>query len=359
MRDESAPNEAILLPVLNEEDVIGPVLEELRDVAAGRRIYLLDSGSRDETVAVARAVPDLDLAVVECPRGLAAAIRHGVEVSTEPRLAVLDGDGQHDPKVLPALFQALDAGEDAAVGSRKVAGATVAEDWPRGREAASAALLSIVRRVVRCHGVRDPLSGCFALRREAWQRVASSFETGGYKFLLDFLAASPRLRVAELPINFRARRQGKSKIAFVVLWELLVSVLRGVTRGRVPRRWLSFGCVGALGTLTDMAATGLLHVGLGVPFAFVRVPGIVAGMTQNYFLNNHLTFRDARRHGAAPLARGWALYAACQTLGASANWLVSVGGFAAGLSWPVAVIGGVAVGFGVNFATASRLVWRT
>ena len=358
MREEPAPSEAILVPVLDEEDVVGPFLAELRDVAGERRVYLLDSGSRDQTVAAARAVAGLNLVVVDCPRGLAAAIRHGIEASDEARLAVLDGDGQHDPSVVPALFRALDAGNDVAVGSRKAAGATVAEDWPRLREAASAGLLALARLAVRCHGVRDPLSGCFALHRQAWLLSAPGFETGGYKFLLDFLAASKRLRVVELPINFRARRSGRSKIAFAVLWELLVSVLRGALRGHVPRRWLSFGCVGALGTATDLTVTGILHLGFGVPFALVRVPGIFAGMTQNYLLNNHLTFRDAKRSGAAPLLRGWLLYAACQTLGSAANWAVSVACFAIGVSWPLAVVGGVAVGFGVNFATASRLVWR-
>ena len=362
--DQAAPAlapeeaEAILVPVLNEGDVIGPFLAELATCAPGRRVYLLDSGSLDATVERARAVQGIDLVVVDCPPGLATAIRHGVETSTEPRLAVVDGDGQHDPRVVPALFRALDAGHDVAVGSRKMPGASVAEDWPRSREALSAGLLFAVRTALRCHGVRDPLSGCFALRRQAWLRAADGFETGGYKFLLDFLAASPRLRVAELPINFRARHGGSSKVAFAVLWELLVSVLRGVLRGLVPRRWLSFGCVGAMGFVTDMAVTGFLHGTLAVPFPFARSPAIAAGMAQNYFLNNHLTFHDASRRGPAPLAQGFMLYAACQALGAGANWLVSVACFKAGLPWPIAVVAGAAVGFGINFVTASKLVWR-
>ena len=355
---EQRAHEAILVVVLNEADVIGPFLAELAACAPGRRVYLLDSGSQDATVAEAQAVQGVDLVVVDCPPGLAAAIRHGVQLATEPRLVVVDGDGQHDPRVVPALFDALETGHDVVVGSRKVPGARVAEDWPRFREALSTFLLTIVRTAVRCHGVRDPLSGCFALRREAWLRTDDGFETGGYKFLLDFLAASPKLRVAELPINFRARRGGASKVALAVPWELLVSVLRGVLRGLLPRRWLSFGCVGAMGFVTDMAVTGTLHGALGIPFAFARPPAIAAGMAQNYFLNNHFTFHDATRRGKARLTWGFVLYAACQALGAGANWLVSVACFRAGLPWPIAVVAGAAVGFGINFATASKLVWR-
>ena len=51
------------------------------------------------------------------------------------------------------------------------------------------------------------------------------------------------------------------------------------------------------------------------------------------------------------------LCTACQALGAGANWLVSVDCFKAGLPWPVAVASAT-VGFGINFATASKLVWR-
>ena len=121
--------EAILVPVLNEEEAIGPLLAELAPHAHGRRLYLLDSDSQDGTLAAARQASDalgLDLEVVPCPPGLAASIRLGIECSEEDRLAVLDGDGQHDPKVLDALFRKLQSGCDLAVGSRCAPEAQVA-----------------------------------------------------------------------------------------------------------------------------------------------------------------------------------------------------------------------------------------
>ena len=352
--------EAILVPVLNEEGAIGGFLSELAPYAVGRRVYLLDSGSQDRTVAEAQGQArqcEVDLAIIDCPPGLAPAIRFGIEQISEQHVAVIDGDGQHEPKVLDALLRDLRDGCELAVGSRAVGGADVAEDWPRYRRMASAAFLGLVRTVVRCHGVRDPLSGCFALRRQAWQRVAARFETGGYKFLLDFLAASPRLRVAERPLNFRARHAGDSKLAFPVFWELLVSTARGALRAPVPRRWISFGGVGALGTATDTLVTGIVYSLVGTPFAAARAVGIFAGMTQNYLLNNQLTFGDRRRYGRAWM-QGWGLYAVSQAIGTAANWGVSVGTHALGVPWVLALMLGVAAGAVLNFLTAGKFVWR-
>ena len=353
-----AADEAILVPVLNEEGVIGSFLAELAPYAANRRVYLLDSGSHDATVAEAQAVAHLDLEVVRCDPGLATAIRRGIEQSSEQRLAVIDGDGQHDPRVLSKLFGELDAGYDLAVASRLVAGATVASDWPWHRQLFSTALLSAVRLGVRCHGVRDPFAGCFALRREAWTRVSNRFDTGGYKFLLDFLAASRSLRVTETPLSFRARRAGASKLNFAVLWELLVSVASGSLRGRIPRSWLSFGAVGTVGTATDAILTGTLYRLLGMPFALARPLAILAAMTQNYLLNNNLTFSATKHRGRRQRLRGWATYVVCQTVGAAANWGVSVSLYSAGLPWFIALLAGVAAGIAVNLAAALKFVWR-
>lgn len=349
-------DEAILVPVLNEEGVIGSFLTELAGYATNRRIYLLDSGSEDATVAEATAVAGLNLTIVPCPRGLATAIRQGVEQSHEARLAVIDGDGQHDPQVLPKLFTQLDDGCDVAVGSRFVAGASVASDWPWYRRLCTTVLLGAVRLGVRCHGVRDPFSGCFALRRDVWQRVSERFATGGYKFLLDFLSTSRKLRVAEVPLSFRARTAGASKLSFKVFWELLISLAAGVLRGRVPRRWLSFFAVGTLGFATDLLLTGLFYGYLGVPFALARPLALGAGMTQNYLFNNGLTFVESQ-HGDGERLRGWGTYVVCQTVGALANWVVSVAVHGAGVPWPIAVVAGVGAGVAVNLATALKFVW--
>ena len=356
----SAQAEAILVPVLNEAGAIAAFLDELAPHAGGRPLYLLDSNSSDATVREARRAAKrhgLKLAVVPCPPGLAASIRCGIEHSPEERIAVISGDGQHAPSVLNGLFARLAEGWDVAVGSRRVKGAAVAVAWPWRRRVASKALLWTARHVVRCHGAKDPLSGCFALRREAWER-RRRFDTGGYKFLLDFLAASRGLRVTEAPVRIRPNDAAASKVSFAVFWELLVSIVRGAVHCRVPRRWISFGGVGALGTGTDAGVTAVLHGVLDAPFAWARTASILSGMTQNYLLNNALTFRDKRRRGGVRMASGWALYAASQSIGAGTNWGVSVALHGVGVPWPAALLSGVMAGVVINFVTARQFVWK-
>ena len=353
-RRGAATGEAILVPVLNEAGAIGPFLGELAPQARGRRVYLLDSGSQDGTAAEALAAARshaIDLTVLDCPPGLAESIRFGVERSREARIAVIDGDGQHAPSAVDALFAALADGCDAAVASRRAVGATIAADWPRHRRLASGAFVWVARQVLRRHGVRDPSIGCFALRRRAWERTRR-FETGGYKFLFDFLASAPRLRLAEVPLTFRPRGAGRSKVALPVLWELFVSITRAALQCRVPRRWISLGGVGSLGAVVDVSLMWLLHGALGIAFAWARPAPILWCITQNYLLNNALTFAATRRRGAVPLLRGWALHLPRQLGGAALNWGVSVGLFGIGAPWLAAVLAGALAGAAVNCVTA-------
>ena len=360
LKESSAPTEAVLIPVFNEAPVISGFLTELAACANGRRVYLLDSDSGDDTVAEARAAAagaGLDLVVVPCPPGLSAAIRHGVEQSAEERLAVIDGDGQHSPAVLDALFDALEADHDLAVASRMARGASVSGEWPRHRRLLTKVLLTVARLGGRCHGIADPLSGCFALRRPVWERVAARFETGGFKFLLDLLTVAPRLRAAETPIVFRARPRGHSKVAAHVLWELANSLAWNLLRGRLPRRLVAFGTVGVSGSFADAAITGVLHSLIGVPFWIARPAGILVGMTNNFLLNNLVTFRD-RRRVPGQLLRGWLLYAGCQSFGSLTNYGTSITLNWLGLWWPLALFCGIVAGVTLNYLSANRMVWR-
>lgn len=355
-------DEAILVPVLNEEGAIGKFLAQLAPTARKRRVYLLDSDSTDGTVPEAREAAGrlgVDLHVIGCPPGLAESIRTGLATTVESRMAVLDGDGQHDTAIVDTLFETLRCGADLAVGSRNVAGASVSEDWPWYRSWGANVLSWLARTAILPRRLKDPLAGCFAVKRAAWNDVADHFETGGYKFLLDFLAASRRqLAIVESPLVFKARIGGTSKMALPVFWEVLVSLEYCLLRGRIPRRWLGFGSVGALGMATDMLLTGLLLNVVGIPFAWARPLPVLVAMTQNYAMNNHFTFRDGERKGTNALASGWLLYVGCQTVGAVTNWGVSVLVYALGVPWFLALPTGVLAGMVVNFVTARRIVWR-
>ncbi len=348
-----SPTEAILVavsPAVCGGDGYRRILGELAPYATGRRLYLCHPGAAGPAQAQ-EAAAALGLAALSVPGDVGSAIRYGMEEADH--LAVLDGDGQSDPRVLDALFTELRSGTDVAVASSTAPGAVVPAGSPQGRVTTALVRLCI-RLLVPCRGVRDPLSGCFALRRSAWRRVAARVDSGGARFLVDLLPAAGALQIREVPVALRSGGSEGGATSLVARWQLIVSIARGALRLRLPRRWLSFAGVGALGTVPDAALTGVcIGVG-GLPFGVARTVGLAVGMTQNYLLNNRLTFQEA---GAAPTLRGWALFGVCQALGALANWGVSVATYLAGAPWLGALLLGTLAGMALNFATASKLVW--
>jgi len=109
----------IVMPAYNEERTIGGVLDILRQEGYSK-VIVVDDGSRDRTAEIARSKGAL---VVSHPKnmGLGAALRTGLRMAREQgadRAVTFDADGQHDPKAVRRLLEALDGG-DLAIGVRQ------------------------------------------------------------------------------------------------------------------------------------------------------------------------------------------------------------------------------------------------
>ena len=150
------------------------------------------------------------------PGGLAGAVLEGFAAADSSVLAVMDGDLQHPPEVLADLVRpVLDGDADLAVASRFIGGGRAdGLDGPVrvlvSRAAAAAARLA----VRRARPVRDPLSGFFAVRRDALAGVEPGAD--GFKILLEVLAQGQWQRVVEVPFTFEARPAGASKASLAV-----------------------------------------------------------------------------------------------------------------------------------------------
>jgi len=109
----------IVMPAYNEERTIGSVLDALRREGYSK-VIVVDDGSYDRTAEIARSKGAL---VISHPKnmGLGAALRTGLRVAREQgadRAVTFDADGQHDPKAVRRLLEALDGG-DLAIGVRQ------------------------------------------------------------------------------------------------------------------------------------------------------------------------------------------------------------------------------------------------
>jgi dolichol-phosphate mannosyltransferase len=358
----SAPLElTVIIPVMNESANVRPLVARLDAALAGIgwEAIFVDDHSPDGTADAVRALAreDRRIRIVERigRRGLSSAVVEGMLASAAPVLAVIDGDMQHDEALLPALFACASGGTDIAIGSRYVTGGGVGQ-WDEGRASASRFATRAANAVLPV-AVSDPMSGFFAIRRQAFEAALPHLSGSGFKILLDLIISSPvPPTIAELPYVFRTREHGTSKLDLMVVAEY-AQLLADKTIGRiVPVRLLMFLAVGVLGLGVHLSVLGSALSG-GVDFAIAQGAAVFTAMTFNFALNNVFTYRDRRLRGWRFVTGLLSFYAVC-LVGAAAN--IGVGAWVHDLhnAWWVAGAAGALVGAVWNYAASSFVTWR-
>ena len=240
----------VIVPTYNEAENVEAIVAAIRSVlheAApdGFRIVIVDDSSPDGTGQLADRLaaehPEVEVIHRRRREGLGPAYLAGFGRALEGGAAYvfeMDADFSHDPKDLPRLLSAVRDGDaDLALGSRYVPGGGV-EDWGLLRRLVSTGG-SWYARVVLNLGIRDLTGGFKCFRREVLEGVdLPTVRTRGYGFQIEltYRALMAGFRVVELPIVFRNRRYGKSKmsprIAGEAIW--LIPQLRQKRRGQAP-----------------------------------------------------------------------------------------------------------------------------
>jgi dolichol-phosphate mannosyltransferase len=358
----AAPELAVVVPVLNEADNVAPLIERLNRALAGVRweAIFVDDDSPDGTADVVRALARLQ-GNIRCVqrlgrRGLSSACIEGILSSTAPYIAVMDGDLQHDETLLPQMLARIKAQRlDVVVASRYTEAGSVG-DWQRSRVVISDVAGRLSRLIVKAD-LTDPMSGFFMVERDAFAAAMRSLTGQGFKILLDFFASSPRpLAFAEVPLTFRQRLHGESKLDTLVAWEYLMLVLQKLVGPAVPVRFLLFSLIGALGVGTHLLTLWFGTHLLAIAFPVAQAAATVVAMTGNFLLNNLFTYRDRRLRGRGLVTGLISFYAVCGA-GAAAN--VGVASYVAGghHSWWLAGLAGAAVSVVWNYAMSSIFTW--
>lgn len=355
---------AIVLPTLNERDNIAPLIDLIQATLGrdGWEVLVVDDNSSDGTAEEARRLARSDprLRVIQRigRRGLASAAIEGFCATAAPYVAVMDADHQHDPGLLKTMLASVQAGEaEVAVASRFAAGASVAE-WNRpDREKLSGIANSLARRLTGVE-LSDPMSGYFLLPTATARRLVPNLSGIGFKILLDLLAtANPPLTVKDFPMNFSARRSGESKLDRAIAFDFLAGLYDKSFGRIIPTRFALFGTVGLLGVGVHMAILYLCLLAFGAGFAWGQAGATFGAMSFNFWLNNWLTYRDARLTSAGALLRGWASFVLACSIGAFANVAVATMLHDYGVHTLPAALVGIAIGSVWNYALSSRFVW--
>jgi dolichol-phosphate mannosyltransferase len=225
----------VVLPTYDEAENLPGIAAAILEALPGAVLLVVDDASPDGTGALADAMAATDARVRVRHRagkqGLGRAYLDGFGVALEGgAVAVIqmDADWSHDPLALPALLAPIAEDRvDLVIGSRYARGGRV-EDWGLGRRVVSRGGSLFARTVL---GLRvNDLTGGF----KAWRATIlgslpfDGIHAGGYVFQIEmtYRASRAGARVAEVPITFRDRRVGRSKMSRRIIAEALLVVVR-------------------------------------------------------------------------------------------------------------------------------------
>lgn len=225
----------IIIPTLNEEENIDLLLKRVLGVQQNSgidfNILFVDSASTDHTCECVRKWQDqkaVQLLQRDVNVGLAPAVVAAAKKTDSEYVLVMDADLSHPPEKIPELLGPLLAQKyDMVIGSRYVHGGAM-PDWPFSRKLSSK--LATLPALCFC-SVKDPLAGFFAIRRSLITNLPQ--EVPGFKIGLAILAEyHKKIRVKEIPITFRDRDYGQSKMNKGVIYDYLRQ-LTGLVKDRI------------------------------------------------------------------------------------------------------------------------------
>ncbi len=216
-------NPWVVLPTYNEAESVANVVGGVRAALPEARVLVVDDSSPDGTGAIASALDGVEVLSRPAKSGLGAAYVAGFAhalAGGASEVFEMDADGSHAAADLPRLLAAVRGGADLALGSRYVPGGGV-ENWPLLRRAVSRGGCVYARAVLRVP-VRDLTGGFKCFRASALEAVDfASVRAHGYAFQVELTYRALRrgLRVTELPITFREREVGTSKMTPAIALE--------------------------------------------------------------------------------------------------------------------------------------------
>ncbi|MFF9192094.1 glycosyltransferase [Streptomyces rochei] len=293
----------IVVPTFNESGNVRRLLRLITDAVPARlpcEVVFVDDSTEDTPDVIRAAAPDCPFPVTVLHRdepagGLGGAVVEGMKAAGSDWIVVMDGDCQHPPSLVPELV---------ATGERTGAGLVVASRYVKGgsraglagsyRIAVSRAATWLTKALFprRLHGISDPMSGFFAIRRS--EVTAEVLAPLGYKILLELAVRSRPQTVTEVPFVFEERFAGESKSTAQEGMRFLRH-LAGLRTASPLARMVAFGLIGLSGFLPNLAALWAFTEA-GLHYLPAEIAANQFGVAWNFLLLERLLFRDRRRH---------------------------------------------------------------
>ena len=231
----------VIIPTYNEKENIEAIIAAVFDLQQHYHILIIDDGSPDGTAQIVKSLftiypNQLFLEERKDKLGLGTAYIHGFKWAIQKGYTYvfeMDADFSHSPADLEKLYLGCKNGAGVAVGSRYVKGGAV-QNWPANRIALSKGA-SLYTRIITWMPIIDPTAGFVCYKKEVLEAINfDSINFVGYAFQIEMKFAAWKLgfKITEVPITFKDRTKGASKMNKGIIKEGVVGVLK--------LRWQSF-----------------------------------------------------------------------------------------------------------------------
>lgn len=294
--DSQKPLLSVIVPTYNEKGnmrpLIGGLTETLTREGIPFEIIVMDDNSPDGTAGEVAALnnPRARAVVRTTNRGLSPAVIQGYEEAKGDIYLVMDADLSHPISAVPAMYRKIaEEGADVVVGSRHTAGGGI-ENWPLVRRVISFGAALMARPLTPC---TDPMAGFFAIKPSVIKGV--KLNAAGFKILLEVLVKGNYASLQEVPITFKDREVGESKLTSGVMVNYITHLMQlYLYPGSAPL--LKFLFVGACGAVLDILVFSALIALIGKDNAlWAQVPAFAASFLWGYFINRSWTFYNPHK----------------------------------------------------------------
>jgi len=294
-------------------------------------------------------------------------LQHGLKLKAYFAVILMDADFSHNPQHIPLLLEALERGNDYVIGSRYVKGG-VTHNWPVSRSIKSRLANTFARIMLDMkHNVRDLTGGFKAIRVSSLKQInLDSLKASGFVFQVNLLHEFSKrgFKITEVPIEFKNRSRGRSKMRLRDILEFLYLTYRLNPHSRI-RRLIRFCFVGASGTIVNLAVLIMLVQAFRVspPVAFVAA--LEVSIVSNFFLNHFYTFRAAvtspksKRHDSAGILLSKLFrYNLVALGGAAISFIVFYAFYKLRLNYVPADLLAIIAATAWNYYLSVKIVWK-
>ena len=225
----------VIIPTYNEQDNIVSMIEKVFSLEQGFDLLIIDDNSPDGTANLVKNLQkkfteNLHLIQREGKLGLGTAYIKGFKWALNHSyqyICEMDCDFSHNPDDLPRLRKALIDGADVAVGSRYIAGGGV-HNWPKRRILLSRGA-SIYARLITGIPVQDTTAGFVCYKKEFLENLNMDkivFKGYAFQIQMKFAAYLMGFKIVEIPIWFKDREEGVSKMSSNIIQEAILGLLK-------------------------------------------------------------------------------------------------------------------------------------